>query len=104
MADIMDPQSQEQQPFQDATRGYADSEATDDRDEETIRKDNELAERLSIIIEDANKRVIPIVNMIRSVRSPSSLALLCPHTDCSRTIRTSRTSSTRRRTSATRTR
>ena len=103
MADIMNPQSQEQQPFQDATRGYADSEATDDRDEETIRKDNELAERLSIIIEDANKRVIPIVNMIRSVRSTSSLIPLYPHTDSSR-ARTSRTSSTRRRTSATRTR
>ena len=52
MADIMNPQStQEQQPFgQTGQRQYADSEATDDRDEETIRKDNELAERLSIII------------------------------------------------------
>lgn len=53
MADIMNPQSsgQEQQPFgQGAQRNYADSEATEDRDEETVRKDNELAERLSIII------------------------------------------------------
>ncbi|VDC05301.1 unnamed protein product [Peniophora sp. CBMAI 1063] len=67
MADIMNPQSgQEQQPFgQGAQRQYADSEATDDRDEETIRKDNELAERLSIIIEDANKRVVPLTRMIR---------------------------------------
>ena len=66
MADIMNPQSQEQ-PFQDTQRGYADSEATDARDEEQIRKDNELAERLSIIIEDANKRVLPIVGMLRNV-------------------------------------
>ena len=51
MADIMNPQTQEQQPFgQGAQRTYADSEATDDRDEEQIRRDNELAERLSIII------------------------------------------------------
>ena len=74
MADIMNPQ-QEQQPFQDAQRDYADSEATDARDEEQIKADNELAERLSIIIEDANKRVIPIINMLRNVRSHRALSL-----------------------------
>ena len=78
MADIMNPTSQEQQPFQDTQRGYADSEATDDRDEETIRKDNELAERLSIIIEDANKRVVPLIKMIRNVRRDRFC--LCPGT------------------------
>jgi len=67
MADIMNPDTQEQAPFgQDAQRNYAASEATSDtRDEEQVQKDNELAERLAAIIEDANKRVVPIVQMIR---------------------------------------
>jgi len=37
----------------------------DSRSEEQIQKDNELAERLSSIIEDANNRVIPLCKMIR---------------------------------------
>ena len=40
-----------------------------------IKADNELVERLSIIIEDANKRVIPIINMLRNVRSHRALSL-----------------------------
>lgn len=39
----------------------------DSRSEEQIQKDNELAERLSSIIEDANNRVIPLCKMIRKV-------------------------------------
>ncbi|VDC01723.1 unnamed protein product [Peniophora sp. CBMAI 1063] len=58
MADIMNPQ-QEQQPH------YAASEASTERDEAQVKADNELAERLSRIIEDANKRVIPIIKMLR---------------------------------------
>ncbi len=40
----------------------------DERTEAEIKMDNELAERLSALIEDANSRVIPITKMIRQVR------------------------------------
>jgi hypothetical protein len=37
------------------------------RDDEQIKKDNELADRLSLIIEDNNERVVPLTKMIRKV-------------------------------------
>ena len=46
MADILNPEQNQPQ------RDYAASEATTERDEEQIKVDNELAERLSRIIED----------------------------------------------------
>ncbi|KZV66680.1 hypothetical protein PENSPDRAFT_82214 [Peniophora sp. CONT] len=58
MADILNPEQNQPQ--------YAASEASTERDDEQVKADNELAERLSRIIEDANKRVIPIVKMIRT--------------------------------------
>jgi hypothetical protein len=64
MAAMGSPQQQQQQvnPPQETF-----SEAgTDDRTDQEKQADKELAERLSIIIEDANRRVLPIVKMIRS--------------------------------------
>lgn len=40
----------------------------DNRSPEEIKKEDELAERLSSLIEDANKRVVPLCKMIRKVR------------------------------------
>ncbi|KAF9269569.1 hypothetical protein L218DRAFT_275851 [Marasmius fiardii PR-910] len=48
--------------------GYSDS-TTDKRSPEDQKKDKELAERLSVLIEDANSRVVPLTRMIRKVRS-----------------------------------
>lgn len=45
------------------------SDSGDSRSPEQQEKDNELAERLSSIIEDANRRVVPLVKMIRQVHS-----------------------------------
>jgi len=41
------------------------SDTTDDRNDEQIKQDAELAERLSRLIEDANSRVVPLCKMIR---------------------------------------
>ena len=41
--------------------------SADDRTDEQKKKDKELAEHLSLIIEEANKRVVPLVKMIRKV-------------------------------------
>jgi len=38
---------------------------SDDRNEEQVREDAELANRLSALIEDANERVVPLTKMIR---------------------------------------
>ena len=41
--------------------------SADDRTDDQKKKDKELAEHLSLIIEEANKRVVPLVKMIRKV-------------------------------------
>ncbi|KIK56354.1 hypothetical protein GYMLUDRAFT_174345 [Collybiopsis luxurians FD-317 M1] len=43
----------------------APSDTTDDRSDEERKRDAELAERLSRLIEDANSRVVPLCKMIR---------------------------------------
>lgn len=50
----------EQQQFDNAS-------VADSRSEEQIQQDNELAQRLSSIIEDANNRVTPLCKTIRKV-------------------------------------
>jgi len=42
-----------------------DETGKDERSEEEVKKDNELAERLSSLIEDANSRVVPLCKMMR---------------------------------------
>lgn len=62
MADVAN-QEHEQQHLD-----LAPSEAgSDNRPNEEKIRDNQLAERLSSIIEDANSRVIPLCKMIRKV-------------------------------------
>ena len=39
----------------------------DNRTQEEIDEDNALADRLSLIIEDANEKIVPICEMIRKV-------------------------------------
>jgi len=39
----------------------------DSRTQEEIDEDNALADRLSLIIEDANEKIVPICEMIRKV-------------------------------------
>lgn len=39
----------------------------DKRSEDEVKADNELAVRLSILIENANEKVVPLVRMIRKV-------------------------------------
>ena len=46
-----------------------DNDPVDDpRAEQERRADNELADRLSVLIEEANSRVTPLCRMIRKVR------------------------------------
>lgn len=45
----------------------AQSDAGDERTEEQKKTDNQLADRLSILIEDANSRLTPLCKMIRKV-------------------------------------
>jgi hypothetical protein len=42
--------------------------STENRSPDQVKEDNELAERLSSIIEDANSRVVPLCQMMRKVR------------------------------------
>lgn len=51
----------------------AQSDTTDNRDDDQKKKDVETAERLSSLIEDANSRVVPLCRMIRkvSISSPA---------------------------------
>jgi len=69
MSDIQTGDNRTEQRPQAQTPGrsfaYADSEATENRDEQQIAADNEVAERLARVIEDANKRVVPLTKMIR---------------------------------------
>ena len=74
MADIASPQRQQsgfgsfgQTGAQNAPPSEIGSAATSAGGQDA---EKELAERLARIIEDANKRVIPIVKMIRSVCHP----------------------------------
>lgn len=53
------------------------SDTTDDRNDEQIKQDAELAERLSRLIEDANSRVVPLCKMIRKVWYLHSRRLSC---------------------------
>jgi uncharacterized FlaG/YvyC family protein len=75
MSDISSPQQdiqvnpgtgvpQQQQPQQQQPQQQQDNTG-DNRSEEQKKVDLELAERLSSIIEDANKKVIPLCRMIR---------------------------------------
>ena len=41
--------------------------STDNRDDHEVEEDNKLADRLSVVIEDANERVVPLTKMIRKV-------------------------------------
>jgi hypothetical protein len=41
--------------------------STDARSPDQVKEDNELADRLSSIIEDANSRVVPLCQMMRKV-------------------------------------
>ncbi|KAI0345023.1 hypothetical protein BDW22DRAFT_988545 [Trametopsis cervina] len=49
----------------DRLRGPPSDATSDDRTEEQQKQDAELANRLSVIIEDANERVVPLTDMIR---------------------------------------
>lgn len=75
MTDVQNPSQQnlEQPQFENASdagsQAQPQSEGKDTRSKEEIKKDNELAERLSAIIEEANNKVIPICKMIRKVRA-----------------------------------
>jgi hypothetical protein len=48
---------------EDSEAGYGEDPRTDDQK----KVDKQLAERLSVLIEDANERVVPLVKMIRKV-------------------------------------
>jgi hypothetical protein len=60
MADILNPQ--QQQPQHD--QAFSDA-GTENRTDEQKKADAELAERLAALIEDANRRVLPVCKMIR---------------------------------------
>jgi hypothetical protein len=70
MADVQSPH-QYQQPAVGVDQSDAGSDIgtvdSDDRNEQERKADNELAERLSAIIEESNRQVIPICKMIRTV-------------------------------------
>ena len=69
MADIMNPPQNQPQ--------YAASEATTDRDDAQVKADNELAERLSRIIEDGPSIFLAVFHFIRtdrSYRQPTSVS------------------------------
>jgi len=62
MSDILDSAQKPIQKGQDQLSGGGN---TDDRSEEQQKQDAQLAERLSSIIEDANRRVVPTIKTIR---------------------------------------
>lgn len=64
MADVL---PQPQQHIDVDNESIAGSAGSDQRNEQEKQKDNELAERLTSIIEDANSRVSPLCKMIRKV-------------------------------------
>ncbi|KAG7095486.1 hypothetical protein E1B28_006225 [Marasmius oreades] len=59
-----DTQQQHAQVDNQSDAGFSDT-TTDKRSPEDKKKDKELAERLSVLIEDANSRVVPLCRMIR---------------------------------------
>ena len=65
-------QGQKDTPGLGMDENVSDAGTKDSRSPEQQKQDAELAERLSSIIEDANRRVVPIVKMIRQVSSSSS--------------------------------
>ncbi|KAI0323060.1 hypothetical protein OF83DRAFT_9152 [Amylostereum chailletii] len=62
MADVHAPQQQHVEVEHD---GFSDA-TSDQRDDDQKKSDDELADRLSSIIEDANSRLLPLTKMIRS--------------------------------------
>ena len=64
----------DEQPRQDIDfgearqRGPASDTSDDPRTDEEKKQDAELANRLSLLIEDANERVVPLVKQMREVR------------------------------------
>jgi hypothetical protein len=68
MADTETAQQQQFEQPQFDNASDAGAQGKDERSEEEIKKDNELAERLSSIIEEANNKVVPLCKMIRKVR------------------------------------
>ncbi|KAJ4473372.1 hypothetical protein C8J55DRAFT_138816 [Lentinula edodes] len=62
--DMRDPNTAATPPPDVAQRGPP-SDTSDDRSDDERKKDAELAERLSRLIEDANSRVVPLCKMIR---------------------------------------
>ena len=64
----IEPQTPAQQQQRIDVENYSDaSSAVDDRTDDEKKTDKELAERLSVLIENANERLIPLVRMIRKV-------------------------------------
>lgn len=55
----------------DRLRGPASETSSDDRNDDQVKQDAELANRLSALIEDTNERVVPLVKMMRQVSSLS---------------------------------
>jgi hypothetical protein len=60
-------QPQDQGPGPDESASNSGATSTDNRSSEQKKQDAELAERLSSLIEDANRRVVPLCKMIRQV-------------------------------------
>jgi hypothetical protein len=64
--DMRDPNTAATPPPEHQSRQGPPSDATtDDRNDDEKKRDAELAERLSRLIEDANSRVVPLCKMIR---------------------------------------
>lgn len=56
--------------FDDEQSSATGTTGTDDRSPEKEKQDAELADRLSSLIEDANRRVVPLCKTIRKVSAP----------------------------------
>ncbi|KAJ3782676.1 hypothetical protein GGU10DRAFT_297483, partial [Lentinula aff. detonsa] len=63
--DMRDPHTAATPPPEVANQRGPPTDTSDDRNDEERKKDAELAERLSRLIEDANSRVVPLCKMIR---------------------------------------
>ena len=64
----IEPQTPAQQQQRIDVENYSDaSSVVDERTDDEKKTDKELADRLSVLIENANERLIPLVRMIRKV-------------------------------------
>ncbi|KAF5379310.1 hypothetical protein D9757_007665 [Collybiopsis confluens] len=63
--DMRDPNTPATPPPEVRQQQGPQTDTSDDRNEDEVKRDAELAERLSRLIEDANSRVVPLCKMIR---------------------------------------